>query len=97
MCKLLVKVVTEWATGIFTDYIGKVFKESLASDLAKAHYYCVFSDSSTNSTVIEQELVSVLFMLRGHLNANVYQLKVVKMLILKGLWNALIKHLSTLE
>ena len=32
--------VTEQAAGIFTDYFGKNFKGTLASDLAKAHYYC---------------------------------------------------------
>ena len=34
--------VTEQGAGIFTDYIGKVFKEMLASDLVKAHAIIVF-------------------------------------------------------
>lgn len=52
--------VTEQPAGIFTDYIWKVFKETLASDLAKAHYYCVLSDVSMESTLIEHELIYVL-------------------------------------
>ena len=57
--------VTERAAGIFADYIGKVFKEMLANDLTNARYYCVLSDASTDSAVIEQELIYVLFMLEG--------------------------------
>lgn len=59
------RYVTEQPAGIFTDYIWKVFKEALASDLAKAHYYCVLSDVSMESTLIEHELVYILFMLEG--------------------------------
>ena len=58
--KILVKAVTEQPAGIFTDYIWKVFKETLAGDLAKAHHYCVLSDVSMESTLIEHELVYVL-------------------------------------
>ena len=57
--------VTERTAGIFTDYIGKVFKEMLASDLTNAGYYCVLPDGSTDSAVIEQVLIYVLFMLEG--------------------------------
>ena len=88
--------VTERAVGIFTDYIGKVFKDMLASDLANARYYCVLSDGSTDSAVIEQELMFCLCW-RGHLNANFYHINLMKMQILKGLRDALIKHFSALE
>ena len=37
---MLVKAVTERVAGNFTDYIGKSFKETLASDLTKGRYYC---------------------------------------------------------
>ena len=52
---------TERAAGIFTDYIGKRYKNSFQEDLAKAHFYLVLSDRSTDASVIEQELVCVVF------------------------------------
>ena len=51
-----------WACAVFTDYIGKVTKESFAKDFANARYYSVLSDSSTDSAVIEQEVVYVLYL-----------------------------------
>lgn len=49
----------------FTDYIGKVMKESLTADLAKSRYYACLNDGSTDSAVIEQEMVYVLFLHEG--------------------------------
>ena len=54
--------VTDRACAVFTDYIGKVTKESSAEDLANARYYSVLSDGSTDSAVIEQEVVYVLYL-----------------------------------
>ena len=51
--------ITDRACAVFTDYIGKVTKESFAEDFAKARYYSVLSDGSTDSAVIEQEVVYV--------------------------------------
>ena len=54
------------AAGNFLDVIGKVTMDSLQKDLANAHYFCVLSDSSTNSSVIKEELVYLLFLKRGN-------------------------------
>ena len=47
----------------FTASIAKVTKDSFAKDLAKAPYLCILSDGSTDSSVTEEELVHVLFLL----------------------------------
>ena len=54
--------VTDRACAVFTDYIRKVTKESFAKDFANARYYSVLSDGSTDSAVIEQEVVYVLYL-----------------------------------
>ena len=54
--------VTNQAAAGFTDYIEIVTKESFAKDCANAWYYSVLSDGSTDSAVIEQELVFVLYL-----------------------------------
>ena len=46
----------------FTFHIGEVTHESLQKDLAKANFYSVLNDGSTNRGVIEQELMFVLFL-----------------------------------
>ena len=53
------------ATANFTDSIAKVTKNSFAKDLAKAPFFCIPSDGSTGSSVTEEELVYVLFLLCG--------------------------------
>ena len=45
------------ATANFTDSIAKVAKDSFVKELAKARYFCILSDESTNSSVTEEELV----------------------------------------
>ena len=54
------------AAGNFLDVIGKVTMDSLQKDLANTHYFCVLSDSSTNSSVIKEELVYLLFLKSGN-------------------------------
>ena len=53
--------ITNRACAVFTDYIGKVTKESFAKDFANARYCSVLRDGSTDSAVIEQEVVYVLY------------------------------------
>ena len=50
---------------IFGDFIGKVTMNSLKKDLAKAHYYSVLCDGSTDKSVIEQEAIFILFLSDG--------------------------------
>ena len=53
------------AAANFTDSIAKVTKDSFAKDLAKARYFCIPSDGCTDSSITEEELVYVLFLLCG--------------------------------
>ena len=55
------------AVASFTDSIAKVTKDSFAKDLPKVRYFCILSDGITNSSVTEEELVYVLFLLYGKL------------------------------
>ena len=41
------------------------YKDSFADDLAKARYFCILGDRSTDSSVTEEELVYNLFLLCG--------------------------------
>ena len=49
----------------FTDSVAVLTKDSFAKDLAKANYFCTLSDGSVDSSATEEELVYVLFLLRG--------------------------------
>ena len=53
------------AAANFTDSIAKVTEDSFAKDLAKARYFCILSDGSMDSSITEEELVYVLFLLCG--------------------------------
>ena len=55
------------AVARFTDSIAKVIKDSFAKDLAKVCYFYILSEGITNSSVTEEELVYVLFLLCGKL------------------------------
>ena len=54
------------ATANFTDSIPTVIKGSFAKDLAKACHFCILSDGSTDSSVTDEELVYILFLLCGN-------------------------------
>ena len=58
----------------FTDSIAKVTKRSFAKDLAKACYFFILSDGSTDSSVTEKELVYVLFLLCGKLTLKIFSI-----------------------
>ena len=51
----------EQAAANFVDNCGEVLKESFVEDLLRANYYSILMDGSTDSSVIEQELIYVLF------------------------------------
>ena len=53
------------AAANFTFHIAEVTRESLKTDLANANFYSVLNDGSTDSGVIEQELIYVLFLNHG--------------------------------
>ena len=49
------------ASAYFGDYIGKVLHEDLKNLISKSNYYLVLSDSSTDSSLTEQETIYILF------------------------------------
>ena len=53
---------TARAAAEFTDYIAEQMKAPLKEVLAKAKYYSILTDGSTDSSVTEQELIYVLFL-----------------------------------
>ena len=55
----------ERAAAVFTDYITAVEQDELAKALSKGSYFSVLSDGSTDNSVLERELVYVLFLYQG--------------------------------
>ena len=49
------------ASAYFGDYIEKVLHEYLNNLTCKSNYYLVLSDSSTDSSLTEQEIIYILF------------------------------------
>ena len=56
---------TDRAAAKFVNVIGQITRESLNADLAKARYYSILNDGSTDVSTTEQELVYVLFLQDG--------------------------------
>ena len=56
---------TSRSAAVFTDYIGKVQKDSFKKDIKKARFYTALSDGSSDSANIEQEAVYILYLLNG--------------------------------
>ncbi|CAB4039655.1 Hypothetical predicted protein [Paramuricea clavata] len=54
-----------FAAAKFVNVIGQITRESLNADLAKACYYSILNDGSTDVSTTEQELVYVLFLQDG--------------------------------
>ena len=52
----------ERAGANFLDTVGETIRESFVNDLRQANYYSILMDGSTDSSIIEQELVYVLFL-----------------------------------
>lgn len=53
------------AAAKFCDATGKTLKDDLVKDLVDAKYYSLLTDGSTDSGVLEQELIYVLFLNRS--------------------------------
>lgn len=50
---------------VFGDYIRNYHMNELKSDLAKAKYYSVVVNGSTDKTIVEQEAIHILFLHGG--------------------------------
>ena len=70
--------LTNNACAEFTDYIAEVTNNSLKTDIAKASYYACLIDGSTDSSIIEQEVVYLLFLYEGTLTVKYFSVNSVK-------------------
>ena len=50
---------------VLTECIAEVSRDSLTNDLANARFFSCLNDGSTDASVVEQELVYVLFLKKG--------------------------------
>ena len=53
---------TNLVAASFVDFVGKSMKDDLVKDLLSAHYCAILSDSSTDSSILKQEALYVLFL-----------------------------------
>lgn len=63
------------ACGTFIEYIGDDLKRQLNADLAKAKFFSVLCDGSTDSAVIEEEVIYALHFDPSPLNSDSVQVK----------------------
>ena len=92
------------AAGNFCDATGKTLKDVLVKDLVDAKYYSLLTDGSTDSGVLEQELIHVLVVNRSgraqariHTVANVVQAKVRNFIKYVNIKYCAIRESLTLE
>ena len=50
------------AAARFVDVIGRTLKKDFAADLLKARYYSLLTDGSTDASILEQEVIYVLYL-----------------------------------
>ena len=88
----------------FCDATGKTLKDALVEDLVDAKYYSLLTDGSTDSGVLEQELIHVLVVNRSgraqariHTVANVVQAKVRNFIKYVNIKYCAIRESLTLE
>ena len=62
----------------FTDYIAEVTKDSLKTDIANANYCTCLNNGSTNSSVIEQEVVYLFFLCEDTPTVKYFSVESVK-------------------
>ena len=77
------------AAANFTDSIVKVAKDSFAKDLAKARYFCILSDGSTDCSVTEEELEYVMFLLCGKPGLKFLSIEPVNNANAEGIYNCI--------
>ena len=87
----------------FVDVVGKSMKDSFVKDLCSANYYSCLTDGSTDSSVLEQEVIYAIYLSDGvpvvkflscvtleHTNADG-----LKVIVLNN-YGTYIKHLESL-
>ena len=64
--------MTDTAAADFTDHIAKVKKENLIKAISTSKYFSLLTDSSTDSAVIEEEVLYLLFLNEGKPEINFF-------------------------
>ena len=67
--------VTERVAADFTDCIAKVKKEDLIKVISTSDYFSLLTDSSTDSAVIEEEMLYLLFLNEGKPDIKFFSIK----------------------
>ena len=57
--------MTDTAAADFTDHIAKVKKEDLIKAISTSNYFSLLTDGSKGSSVIEEEVLYILFLNEG--------------------------------
>ena len=83
---------TDDAGALFGDYIGEVTVDSFKKDFAKAKYYSVLTDGSTDTSVFEEEAIYVLFLDDGIPKTKYFIIENVKHGNAEGLHDAIKLH-----
>ena len=79
------------AAAVFTDYIAAVEQDELAKALSEGSYFSVLSDGSTDNSVLERELVYVLFLYRGKPRVTFLDIETPKSGDAKGILDCITK------
>ena len=87
--QIFYRYATDDAGALFGDYIGEVTVESFKKDFAKATYYSVLTDGSTNANIIEEEAIYVLFLDDGIPKSKYFSIENVKHRNAEGLHDAI--------
>ena len=81
----------------FVDTCGQVIRNAMVEDLLRAKYYSILMDSSTDSSVTEQELIYILYLSKnGTTEVKFFSIQPVKAADAEVLNHRLKKHLSVL-
>ena len=87
--QIFCRYATDDAGALFGDYIGEVKVESFKKDFAKATYYSVLTDGSTDTSIIEEEAIYVLFSDDGIPKTKYFSIENVKHGNVEGLHDAI--------
>ena len=77
------------AGAVFDDYIRRYHMNELKSDLAKAKYYSILMDGSTDKVIVKQEAICMLFLHGGEPKLKYFSVKCIKSADAEGVLQSL--------
>ena len=81
--------VTDRVAADFTDCIAKVKKEDIIKAISTSNYFSLLTDGSTDSAVIEEEVLYLLFLNEGKPEINFFSIKTPSHTTAEGLKEAI--------